>query len=69
MLADYFGILKSDLIEEKLTEEKEKDNDIMADIIIRMRMDEDFFTLVKSISKLKSVDIKRYQAVLNAMQQ
>ena len=41
-LADYFGILKSDLIEEKMTGEKEKDNGIMADIIVRMRMDEDF---------------------------
>lgn len=69
IMADYFGILKSDLIEEKLTEEKEKDNDIMADIIVRMRTDEDFFTLVKSISKLDSADIKRYQAVLNAMKQ
>lgn len=66
-LADYFGILKSDLIEEKLTEEKEKDNDIMADIIVRMRTDEDFFKLVNSIYVLDSADIKRYQAVLNAL--
>ena len=68
-MADYFGVLKSELIEEKLTEEKEKDNDIMADIIVRMRTDEDFFTLVKSISKLDAADVKRYQAVLNAMKQ
>ena len=66
-LADYFGILKSDLIEEKLTEEKEKDNDIMADIIVRMRTDEDFFKLVNSIYVLDSADIKRYRAVLNAL--
>lgn len=66
-MADYFGILKSDLIEEKLTEEKEKDNDIMADIIVRMRTDEEFFKLVNSIYVLDSADIKRYQAVLNAL--
>lgn len=66
-MADYFGVLKSDLIEEKLTEEKEKDNDIMADIIVRMRTDEDFFKLVNSIYVLDSADIKRYQAVLNAL--
>ena len=66
-MADYFGILKSDLIEEKLTEEKEKDNDIMADIIVRMRTDEEFFNLVNSIYVLGSADIKRYQAVLNAL--
>lgn len=45
-LADYFGILKSDLIEEKMTEEKEKDNDLLADVIVRMRMDEKFRNLV-----------------------
>lgn len=67
ILANYFGIQKSDLIEEKLTEEKEKDNDIMADIIVRMRTDEDFFKLVNSIYVLDSADIKRYQAVLNAL--
>ena len=66
-MANYFGVLKSDLIEEKLTEEKEKDNDIMADIIVRMRTDEDFFKLVNSIYVLDSADIKRYQAVLNAL--
>ena len=67
IMADYFGILKSDLIEEKLTEEKEKDNDIMADIIVRMRTDEEFFDLVQSIYALEQAKIKRYQAVLNAL--
>lgn len=68
-MADYFGVLKSDLIEEQLTEEKEKDNDIMADIIVRMRTDEEFFNLVKSLSKLDAAGVKRYQAVLDAMNQ
>lgn len=49
MLAEYFGILKSDLIEEKLTEEKEKDNDTLANIIVRMRTDEKFSSVVESI--------------------
>ena len=67
MMADYFGILKSDLIEEKLTEEKEKDNDILADIIVRMRTDENFSSLVKSIYLLDPAKLKQYQAVLNAL--
>jgi transcriptional regulator with XRE-family HTH domain len=67
MMADYFGILKSDLIEDKMTEEKEKDNDILADIIVRMRTDENFSSLVKSIYLLDAASIKRYQAVLNAL--
>lgn len=66
IMADYFGILKSDLIEEKLTEEKEKDNDIMADIIVRMRMDEDFFSLVESLYDLDSEKIKGVRQMLNA---
>lgn len=66
ILANYFGIQKSDLIEEKLTEEKEKDNEILADIIVRMRMDEDFFSLVESLYDLDSEKIKGVRQMLNA---
>ena len=48
-MANYFGCEKSDLIEEKLTEEKEKDNDTLANIIVRMRTDEKFFSVVDSL--------------------
>ena len=65
-LADYFGIKKSDLIEEKMTEEKEKDNDIMADIIVRMRMDKDFLSLVESLYPLNKDQIISVQGILNA---
>ena len=56
ILADYFGILKSDLIEEKSNERKEmqKNNDVITDIIIRMRMDNDFLSLVVALNKLDS---------------
>ena len=33
-MAEYFGVMKSDLIEEKLTPEKEKDADLLADIFV-----------------------------------
>ena len=49
ILANYFGILKSDLIEEKMTEEKEKDNDILSDIIVRMRTDKNFLCVVEAL--------------------
>ncbi len=48
-MANYFGCEKSDLIEEKLTEEKEKDNDTLANIIVRMRTDKKFSSVVESI--------------------
>ena len=51
ILANYFGIQKSDLIEEKMTEEKEKDNDILADIIVRMRSDKSFFSVIETLAK------------------
>lgn len=67
-LADCFGILKSDLIEEKLTVEKEKNNDIMADIIVRMRTDDGFFELVKSLNELDSTKIEGFRQMLSAFQ-
>lgn len=54
ILADYFGILKSDLIEEKTEEQKlmKKNNDAICDIIVRMRVDENFLSVVKAVHKL-----------------
>lgn len=65
-LADYFGVLKSDLIEEKLTEEKEKDNDMLADIIVRMRTDEGFRSLVERLYVLDSAKIEGVSQMLQA---
>ena len=65
-MANYFGCAKSDLIEEKLTPEKEKDNDIMADIIVRMRMDKGFFSLVESLYDLDSEKIEGVRQLLSA---
>lgn len=54
ILADYFGVLKSDLIEERKKEriEMQKNNDVITDIIVRMRMDEDFLSVVIAINKM-----------------
>lgn len=65
-MAGYFGVLKSDLIEETLTEEKEKDNDLLADIIVRMRMDEEFRSLVESIYVYDSNKIAGLRQMLSA---
>ncbi len=65
-MADYFGILKSDLIEEKMTEEKEKDNELLAEIIVRMRMDEEFKSLVESLYLLDSDKIQGVKQLLQA---
>lgn len=69
ILANYFGVLKSDLIEEKLTEEKEKDNDLLADIIVRMRTDEKFKSAVISIYKLDASKLNGVEEMLRAFVQ
>ena len=66
-LADYFGILKSDLIEDK-TEEREKmqkNNDVMTDIVLRLRTDNEYLSvcvLLKDFNKEQLQDaVKDYQ--------
>ena len=67
MLANYFGIQKSDLIEEKMTEEKGKDNELIANIIVRLRMDEAFRSLVASLYEYDSDKIHAVENLLKAL--
>ena len=66
MLANYFGILKSDLLEDKMTDEKEADNEALAGIIVRLRMDEDFMELVKELFVLDTEKINGVRKMLQA---
>lgn len=66
IMADYFGIQKSALIEEKMTPEKEKDNEVLAKIIVRMRTDKEFYSIVNSLYDLDSAKIKGVSEMLNA---
>ena len=54
ILANYFGILKSDLIEEKTEEHKkiQKKNDALTDIVVRMRTDEKFLSVIDGLNHL-----------------
>lgn len=54
MLANIFGILKSDLIEQRTEEHREmqKKNNIQADIVLRMQRDEQFFQVVNRIHEM-----------------
>lgn len=64
ILANYFGILKSDLIEDK--SEFEKKNDAIADIIIRMRKDDDFLSVVEVLNKLDEEKLSSVKTMLSA---
>lgn len=54
MLANIFGILKSDLIEERTEEHREmqKKNNIRADIVLRMQTDDIFYEAVKGLHEM-----------------
>ena len=65
-LADYFNIQKSDLIEEKLTDEQKAGNDILANIIVRLRMDADFRKLVETLYALDTEKLQGVQQLLQA---
>ena len=65
-LAEYFGILKSDLIEEKTEEHRQmqKKNDTLSDIVIRMQTDEAFMSAVE---KLYHLDQKKLSSILTLL--
>ncbi|MBR5874497.1 MAG: helix-turn-helix transcriptional regulator [Oscillospiraceae bacterium] len=65
-LADYFGILKSDLIEEKTEERREmqKSNDTLANIIVRLRTDKAFLTAVEALYELDAEKLSSVSTLL-----
>ena len=65
MLANLFGVLKSDLIEDR--GEMEKKNDTLADIVIRLRGDEEFLSLVGTLYKLDKEKITSVRLMLKAL--
>ena len=67
-LASYFSILKSDLIEEKTEEHKEiqKNNDIIADIVVRLRTDSDFLSVVENLNNLNEEQLRSVKQMLSA---
>lgn len=68
IMANYFGILKSDLIEEK-SEEYQKmheKNSTITDIIVRLRTDEDFLSLVETMNTLNAEQLQSVKTLISA---
>ena len=67
-LAQYFGILKSDLIEEKTEEHRtmQQKNSTLADITVRMRTDKEFCSLIEGINQLNPVQLASVKQVVDA---
>ncbi len=67
ILSNYFGILKSDLIEEKTEEHREmqKKNDTLSDIVIRLQTDEAFMSAVEKLYNLDQKKLLSITALLD----
>lgn len=68
MLANYFGVLKSDLIEEKTDEHRtmQQKNSTLTDITVRMRTDNEFLSLIEGLNKLNAEQLESVTQVVNA---
>ena len=65
IMANYFGIMKSDLIEDK-SKFQEK-NDTIVGIVSRLRTNEEFLSIVKEMSALDSEKLLVIKQVLSAI--
>lgn len=63
MLADYFGISKSDLIED--FEEVKKDNDRLVAIIVKLRTNKELLDVVERLVSLDKAKLKSLSRLLD----
>jgi len=70
IMANYFKIMKSDLIEEKTEEHREmqKNNDTITDAVVKMREDENFLSVVESLLKLDADKMSAVEKLLLVLQ-
>lgn len=62
-MAEYFGVSKSDLIED--FNQKKKDNDVLADIIVKIRMNKDLLEVVDKVVSLDNAQINSLNNLLD----
>ena len=70
MLANYFKILKSELIEEKDEDFRQiqKNNDTITDAIVRMRSDDEFLSVVGGLLTLNAEQMSAVKQLLLVLQ-
>lgn len=66
-LSDILGIAPSELIFEAYMKEEQKKNDIQADIILKMRTDSTFMSVVETLYKLDSDKLESIGQMLNTL--
>lgn len=66
-ISDILGIAPSELIFETYMEEEQKKNDIQADIILKMRTDQEFMSVVETLYKLDKEKLHSINQMLNTL--
>lgn len=61
-LAEYFKVSKSDLIED--FEQKQKDNDVLATIIVKLRMNKELLDVVDKLTRLDKSKLNSLKQLL-----
>ena len=64
-LADYFNVSKSDLIED--FEEKKMDNEVLAAIIVQLRVNKMLFEVVKKLVSLDKTKLESLSRLLDTL--
>lgn len=67
IMANYFGIQKSDLIEKKVPEEAQAKNTVAVNVVLRLREDPDFYETVKMLYRLEPKQLSGVKAMLESM--
>jgi len=62
-LANYFGVSKADLIED--FEEKRRDNDALATIIVKLRMNKELLEVVEKLMSLDKAKLESLSRLLD----
>lgn len=65
-MADFFGVMKSDLIEDKVIDEKKKKVDVAVEIVKRLGADQQFCDAVKMLYKLDSKQLSSVTQMLSS---
>lgn len=65
MMAEYFGVTKSDLIED--FEQKQKDNDTLSNIIVQLRTNRDLLDIVETLSSLDRAKLVSLKNLLDTL--
>ena len=65
-ISDILGLRPAELIFAADIEEGQKKNDVLSDIVIRMRSDEDFLSVVEKLYRLDAEKLKGVNQLLDA---